>query len=59
MIQFIAIGIGVLVALVLIKKIMKRPTADKFSKFCKKCGKPLEKNICIRCGNSKAIEFGI
>jgi len=59
MIQFIAIGVGVLVALVLIKKIMKRQTVDKFSKFCRKCGQPLEKNICIRCGNSKPIEFGI
>lgn len=59
MIQFIVIGIGVVAALVLIKKIMKRPAAGKFSKFCKKCGKPLEKNICIKCDNSKAIEFGI
>ena len=57
MIQFIAIGIGIIAVLVLIKKIMKRPVG-KFSKFCGKCGQPKEKNICIKCGQSEAIEFG-
>ena len=58
MIQFIAIGIGIIAVLVLIKKIMKRHVVDKFSKFCGKCGQPKEKNICIKCGQSEAIEFG-
>jgi hypothetical protein len=53
-IVWIGIGIGVLIAILLIKKIIKTPPRIpfKFGFYCKKCGYKTNGLKCPRCENA-------
>ena len=51
---WIGIGLGVLIVVVLIVKLLKTPRYEslKAKPHCKKCGYPTEDLKCPRCGRS-------
>jgi predicted Zn-ribbon and HTH transcriptional regulator len=54
-IVYIGIGVGILIAIILLKKIIKTSPRDsiKFSAYCKKCGYRTNGLKCPRCEKSQ------